>query len=127
MNTTSLIAAFVVVVSGLIWAGTHSNNADWTGNRNQCVGECYEDWKAENGGSIAAVEEAKQLALAAASPCCAGREILWAMHRLPRKSWRGRYRAYAGRASGFRYRREADGLSGWRRTRCAVSHDVSGG
>ena len=46
MNTTSLIAAFVVVVSALIWAGTHSNNADWTGNRNQCVGECYEDWKA---------------------------------------------------------------------------------
>ena len=72
MNTTSLIAAFVVVVSGLIWAGTQSNNADWTGNRNQCVGECYEDWKAENGGSIVAVEEAKQLALAAASPAALG-------------------------------------------------------
>ena len=67
MNTTSLIAAFVVVVSGLIWAGTQSNNADWTGNRNQCVGECYEDWKAANGGGIADVETAKQVALAAAS------------------------------------------------------------
>ena len=55
MNTTSLIAAFVVVVSGLIWAGTQSNNADWTGNRNQCVGECYEDWKAAHGGGIADV------------------------------------------------------------------------
>ena len=52
MNTTSLIAAFIVVVSGLIWAGTQSNNADWTGNRNQCVGECYEDWKATHGGSL---------------------------------------------------------------------------
>ena len=66
MNTTSLIAAFVVVVSGLIWAGIQSNNADWTGNRNQCVGECYEDWKAANGGGIADVETAKQMALAAA-------------------------------------------------------------
>ena len=71
MNTTSLIAAFVVVVSGLIWAGTHSNNADWTGTQ-PVRGECYEDWKAENGGSIAAVEEAKQLALAAASPAALG-------------------------------------------------------
>ena len=74
MNTTSLIAAFVVVITGLIWVGTQSNNADWTGNRNQCVGECYEDWKAENGGSIAAVEEAKQLALAAASPAALGQK-----------------------------------------------------
>ena len=38
MNTTSLIAAFVVLISGLIWIGMDSNNADWTGNRNQCVG-----------------------------------------------------------------------------------------
>ena len=72
MNTTSLIAAFVVVVSGLIWAGTQSNNADWTGNRNQCVGDCYEDWKASNGGGIADVETAKQQALAAASPAALG-------------------------------------------------------
>ena len=68
MNTTSLVAAFVVVVSGLIWVGTQGNNADWTGNRNQCVGECYENWKTENGGSIAEVEGIKQAALAAASP-----------------------------------------------------------
>ena len=62
MNTTSLVAAFVVVVSGLIWAGTQSNNADWTGNRNQCVGDC----------GIADVETAKQMALAAASPAALG-------------------------------------------------------
>ena len=72
MNTTSLIAAFAVLVTGLIWVGTNSNSADWTGNRNQCVGECYENWKAENGGSIAAIEETKQLALAAASPAALG-------------------------------------------------------
>ena len=72
MNTSSLIAAFVVVVSGLIWVGTQSNNADWTGNRNQCVGECYEEWKATHGGGIAEVEGAKQLALAAASPAALG-------------------------------------------------------
>ena len=38
MNTTTLVAAFIVVGSGLIWIGTQSNDADWTGNRNQCVG-----------------------------------------------------------------------------------------
>jgi len=68
MNTTTLVAAFIVVVSGLIWIGTQSNDTDWAGNRNQCVGECYEDWKAENGGGIAAVEQTKQARLAAASP-----------------------------------------------------------
>ena len=68
MNTTSLVAAFVVLVSGLIWLGMGSNNADWTGNRNQCVGECYEQWKAENEGGIAEMEQVKQAALAAASP-----------------------------------------------------------
>ena len=67
MNTTTLVAAFIVVVSGLIWIGTQSNDTDWAGNRNQCVGECYEDWKAENGG-IAEIEQAKQGARAAASP-----------------------------------------------------------
>ena len=72
MKTTSLIAAFVVVVSGLIWAGTRSNDADWTGNRNQCLGECYEDWKAANVGGIADLETAKQVALAAASPAALG-------------------------------------------------------
>lgn len=72
MNTTSLVAAFVVVVTGLIWVGTQGNNADWTGNRNQCVGDCYENWKTENGGGIAEVEEIKQAALAAASPAALG-------------------------------------------------------
>ena len=38
MNTTTLVAAFIVVVSGLIWIGTQSNDTDWAGNRNQCVG-----------------------------------------------------------------------------------------
>ena len=68
MNTTSLVAAFIVVVSALIWMGMHGNNADWTGNRNQCVGECYEQWKADNEGGIAEMEQVKQAALAAASP-----------------------------------------------------------
>ena len=68
MNTTSLIAAFVVLVSGVIWVGMHSNDVDWTGNRNQCVGECFEAWKGEHEGGIAEMEQAKQAALAAASP-----------------------------------------------------------
>ena len=58
MNTSSIIAAFVVVVSGLIWVGTQSNDTDWTGNRNQCVGKCYEEWRATHGGGIAEVEKA---------------------------------------------------------------------
>lgn len=72
MNTTGLVAAFIVIISGLIWVGTHSNDADWTGNRNQCVDECYDDWKATNGGGIAEVEQAKQVALAAATPAALG-------------------------------------------------------
>jgi len=72
MNTTSLVAAFVVAVSGLIWIGTHSNSADWTGNRNQCIGECYEQWKADNEGGIAGMEQTKQAELAAASPAALG-------------------------------------------------------
>jgi len=72
MNTTSLVAAFAILVSGLIWVGMDSNNANWTGNRNQCVGECYEQWKADNEGSIAEMEKAKQAALAAASPAALG-------------------------------------------------------
>ena len=68
MNTTTLVAAFIVVVSCLIWIGTQSNDTDWAGNRNQCVGECYEDWKAENGGTIATVEQTKPAALAATVP-----------------------------------------------------------
>ena len=72
MNTTGLVAAFIVIVSGLIWVGTHSNDAEWTGNRNQCVDECYDDWKATNGGGIAEVEQAKQVALAAATPAALG-------------------------------------------------------
>ena len=68
MNTNAAIVLFLLVISGLIWAGMHSNDPNWTGNANQCVGECYENWKAENGGSIADIERSKQAALAAASP-----------------------------------------------------------
>ena len=67
MNTNAAIVLFLLVISGLIWAGMHSNDPNWTGNANQCVGECYENWKAENGGSIADIERSKQAALAAAS------------------------------------------------------------
>ena len=71
MNTTTLVAAFIVVVSGLIWIGTQSNDSDWAGNRNQCVDECYEDWKAENGGGIAAVlAEPARPALVWPGCCC---------------------------------------------------------
>ena len=127
MNTTSLVAAFVVVVSGLIWVGTHGNNADWTGNRNQCVGECYENWKTENGGGIAEVEGIKQAALAAASPAALG------------KKYYGQCIAcHGGRAEGgigpmlagqatYRYRGQADRLSRWRRARPPIFHDVPGG
>ncbi len=68
MNTNAAIVLFLLVISGLIWAGTQSNDPSWTGNANRCVGECYDTWKAENGGSIAAIERSKQEALAAASP-----------------------------------------------------------
>ena len=68
MNTNVIVAAFTIAVTAFIWFGMTNNDESWTGNRNVCVGECYEDWKAENGGSIAAVEQTKQAALAAASP-----------------------------------------------------------
>lgn len=68
MNTNLAVAFFLIVVSGLIWAGTTQNDPSWTGNRNVCVGECYEAWREANGGGIAAMEQAKQEALAAASP-----------------------------------------------------------
>ena len=68
MNTNAALALFLIITTGLIWAGTQSNDPSWTGNKNQCVGECYEDWKAGNDGGIAAIEQSKQAALAAASP-----------------------------------------------------------
>jgi cytochrome c553 len=68
MNTNVALALFLVIITGLIWAGIQSNDPSWTGNKNQCVGECYEDWKEANGGGVAATEQAKQAALAAASP-----------------------------------------------------------
>ena len=68
MNTNVIVAAFTIAVTVIIWFGTTNNDESWTGNRNVCVGECYEAWKAENGGSIADIERVKQEALAAASP-----------------------------------------------------------
>ena len=68
MNTNLVAALFLIAVSGIIWAGTNANDPTWTGDQNQCIGECYAAWKEANGGGIAAVEEAKQAALAAASP-----------------------------------------------------------
>ena len=72
MNTTSAIVLFLLVISGLIWAGVQSNDPSWSGNTNQCKGECYDNWKAENGGGIAEIERIKQAALAAASPSALG-------------------------------------------------------
>ena len=68
MNSNIALTLFLVIVSGLIWAGTSNNDPNWTGNKNQCVGECYEAWKEAHDGGIAATEQAKQAALAAASP-----------------------------------------------------------
>jgi cytochrome c553 len=74
MKTTSIIAAFVVLVTGLIWMGTSANDASWTGNKNQCVGACYEEWKAAHEGGIARFEANKQAALASASPAVLGKQ-----------------------------------------------------
>ena len=60
MNSNFSIFLFMLVISGLIWAGMHNNDPSWSGNKNQCIDECYADWKAENGGSIADVERIKQ-------------------------------------------------------------------
>lgn len=68
MNSNIALTLFLVIVSGLIWAGISNNDPNWTGNKNQCVGECYEAWKEAHDGGIAATEQAKQAALAAASP-----------------------------------------------------------
>ena len=68
MNTNLVAAIFMLVVSGIIWASTTTNNPTWTGNRNICVGECYTSWKEANDGGIASLEQSKQEALAAASP-----------------------------------------------------------
>ena len=68
MNTNVIVAAFTIAITAIIWVGMTTNDESWTGNRNVCVGECYEAWKAENGGSIADIEREKQEALAAASP-----------------------------------------------------------
>ena len=68
MNTTVVVAGFAIAISAIIWVGMTNNDKSWTGNRNVCVGECYQEWKAENGGSIADIERVKQEALAAASP-----------------------------------------------------------
>ncbi len=68
MNTHVIVVLFIVVVSGIIWAGTSHNNPSWSGNNSQCMDECYDDWKAANGGGIAELEQSKQVALAAASP-----------------------------------------------------------
>ena len=68
MNTNVIVAVFTIAVTAIIWFGTTRNDASWTGNRNVCVGDCYETWKSENGGSIADIERTKQDLLAAASP-----------------------------------------------------------
>ena len=73
MNTNVIVTAFAIAVTAIIWVGTTTNNASWTGNRNVCVGECYEAWKSENGGTIADIERVKQEMLAAASPEALGK------------------------------------------------------
>ena len=72
MNTNLAVVIFIIITAGIIWAGTTTNDPIWTGNRNACIGECYQSWKNANGGGIAQVEQAKQAALAAASPQALG-------------------------------------------------------
>ena len=73
MNTNTIVAAFCIAVSAIIWMGTTTNDTDWTGNRNVCVDDCYDQWKADNGGSVAEIEREKQIALAAATPEALGK------------------------------------------------------
>jgi cytochrome c553 len=68
MNTNIIVLLFSAAIVGVIWAGTTSNDPSWTGNTNSCIGDCYQQWKEANGGGVAALEQAKQEALAAASP-----------------------------------------------------------
>lgn len=68
MNSNMIGLVFFVAVSGVIWFSMNNNDPEWTGNKNVCVGECYAEWQAENGGGIAELEAEKQAALAAASP-----------------------------------------------------------
>ncbi|EED35581.1 conserved hypothetical protein [Luminiphilus syltensis NOR5-1B] len=68
MNTNLFAAVFTVVIGSVIWVGMNQNDPSWSGNMNTCTGECYEQWKEAHGGGIAALETAKQAALAAASP-----------------------------------------------------------
>ena len=60
MNTNVIVVAFTIAVTVIIWLGTTNNDKSWTGNRNVCVGEGYEAWKEEKGGSIADIERVKQ-------------------------------------------------------------------
>ncbi len=73
MNTNAIVLVFTLAVSGIIWASTSQNDPSWSGNNSQCMDECYDNWKAENGGGIAELEQAKQTALAAASPEALGK------------------------------------------------------
>ena len=68
MNTNVIVAALTIAVTVILGFCTTNNDESWTGNRNVCVGEGYEAWKADNGGSIADIERVKQEALDAASP-----------------------------------------------------------
>jgi len=72
MNTNTLVIAFIVLISAVIWFGMDNNDSTWEHNVNSCVGECYEQWQADHGGSIVEQEVAKQAAMAAASPAALG-------------------------------------------------------
>ncbi|PLW82169.1 cytochrome C [Kineobactrum sediminis] len=61
------VTVSIIFITGLCYYAMSSNNPDWSGNGNRCVGDCYESWLAEN-GSVVQQEKIKQIAAASSSP-----------------------------------------------------------
>ena len=66
------VAVSIIFITSLCYYALSSNNPEWSGNGNRCVGDCYDSWVAEN-GSVVQQERAKQLAAASASPAELGK------------------------------------------------------
>lgn len=68
----NLMVWFTLFVFGLIYYATASNNPEWSGNGNRCVGECYDAYTAQNGTPLEQ-ETQKQELRAQASPADLGK------------------------------------------------------
>jgi cytochrome c553 len=66
MNLNALMLLFFIFAMGLPLYGMQ-NNEIGGGNTNACIGDCYQQWKAESGG-VVAVAVADAAARAEASP-----------------------------------------------------------